>query len=377
MPVLEPVRKEKPAISAKSAGPILPHGDHDECEDIMTRERSAAMAGRIRSKSATVALTLVVVVVVAASAVVAAPEAAVTFDLEAHRGGRGLFPENTLAAFRGALAIGVTTLETDLAVTRDGVVVISHDPRLVADKVRGPDGQWVRDPGPLIHSLSLAELKRFELGRLNPASRYAGNWPEQRPQDGERFPTLTELFVLAKAQPKPVRFNIETKITPTDPADTVDAGTFARLVVDDVQENGMAGRVTIQSFDWRTLIEVRKIAPGIDTACLTIESPEMDTVKAGAGGASPWHGGLSRADYANSLPRMAKAAGCRTWSMFWRNLTRDQVQEAHALGLEVLPWTVNETSDMARLIDWKVDGIITDYPDRLRDVMADKGLPLP
>ena len=312
-----------------------------------------------------------------ATAAVADPATVAAFDLQAHRGGRGLFPENTLAAFRGALAIGVTTLEADLAVTRDGVLVVSHDPALDADKVRGPDGRWVSAPTPLIRSLTLAELKRYELGRLNPASRYASNWPLQRPQDGERFPTLAELFLLASGRTTPVRFNVETKITPTAPADTVDAETFARLVVDEVQRMGMADRVTVQSFDWRTLVEVRRIAPGIETACLTIESRDMDTVKADASGASPWHAGLKRESYGNGLPRLVKAAGCGTWSMFWRNLTREQVEEARALALKVLPWTVNDAADMARLIDWKVDGIITDYPDRLRDVMKEKGLPLP
>ncbi len=340
-------------------------------------ERSLTGRASCRTTPGAAGAALALVAAVAVGGARAAPEPATAFDLQAHRGGRGLFPENTLAAFRGALAIGVTTLETDLAVTRDGVLVISHDPALGSDKVRGPEGRWVSDPGPLIHSLTLAELKRYELGRLNPASKYARSWPEQQPHDGERFPALAELFLLTASHPKPVRFNLETKITPAEPGNTVDAETFARMAVDSVQRAGLSGRVTIQSFDWRTLIEVRRIAPSLETACLTIESTDMNTVKADASGASPWHAGLKRDAYGNSLPRLAKAAGCGTWSMFWRNLTPEQVREAHALQLKVLPWTVNDPSDMARLIDWKVDGIITDYPDRLRRVMADKGLPLP
>jgi glycerophosphoryl diester phosphodiesterase len=340
---------------------------------VQAPSEEARSAGNPKAKAVTISFALKA----AAAAISAVATSAFAFDLQAHRGGRGLFPENTLTAFRGALAIGVTTLETDLAVTRDGVLVISHDPALSADTVRGPDGNWVSNPGPLIHSLTLAQLKRYELGRLNPANRYARNWPDQRAQDGERFPTLAELFLLATTHPGPVRFNIETKITPTRPADTVDAETFARKVVDAVRTGGTASRVTIQSFDWRTLVEVRKIAPEIETACLTIEARDMDTVKPDASGASPWHAGLSQEAHANSLPRLAKAAGCATWSMYWPNLAREQVEEAHALELKVLPWTVNDTADMKRLIDWKVDGIITDYPDRLRKAMADKGLPLP
>ena len=133
---------------------------------------------------------------------------------------RGHAPENTLAAFRAAVDLGVTTLETDLAITKDDVVVISHDPLLNPDLVRGPDGKWIT-AGPPIHSLTLAELKRYDIGRINPATKYAQQFPEQKPVDGERFPTLAELFAAAGPD---VRFNIEIKTDPTKPDLTVDPG---------------------------------------------------------------------------------------------------------------------------------------------------------
>jgi glycerophosphoryl diester phosphodiesterase len=299
------------------------------------------------------------------------------FDLQAHRGGRGLRPENTLAAFRHALSLGVTTLETDLAVTRDDVLVLSHDPRLNPDLARGPDGQWLAAEGPAIRSLTLDALRGYDIGRLNPQRRYASQWPQQRAADGERVPTLAELFALVAASGRTPRFNLETKLTPTSGADTPEPARFARMAVDAVRAAGLAGRTTLQSFDWRTLVEVRRIAPEIPTACLTIQAESMDTVRAGPDGASPWHAGLKAAEHGDSLPRLVKAAGCSTWSMFWRNLTPETVREAKALGLAVLPWTVNDPRDMQRLIDWGVDGLITDYPDRLRAVMADRGLALP
>jgi glycerophosphoryl diester phosphodiesterase len=103
----------------------------------------------------------------------------------------------------------------------------------------------------------------------------------------------------------------------------------------------------------------------------------MDTVRTADGSASPWHAGLALRDHGGSLPALVKAAGCATWSMFWRNLEARDVVAAHAIGLKVLPWTVNERADMSRLIDMGVDGIITDYPDRLRGVLADRKMPLP
>jgi glycerophosphoryl diester phosphodiesterase len=305
----------------------------------------------------------------------AAPSLA--FDLEGHRGARGLAPENTLAAFRRALEIGVTTIETDMGVTKDDVVVISHNPSLNPDLVRDPEGRWLASPGLPIRSLTFAELRRYDVGRIDSKSAYARLVPNHRAVDGERLPKLSELFDLAKASGKPVRFNIETKITPTSGADTPDPATFARLVVAAVRAGNVVDRVTVQSFEWRTLIEVKRIAPEIETSCLTIQTKDNDTVTSPDGGPSPWHAGLDLRDHGGSLPALVKAAGCGTWSMFWRNLTPKDLAAAHALGLKVLPWTVNERGDMRSLIDLGVDGIITDYPDRLREVMAEKKMPLP
>lgn len=296
---------------------------------------------------------------------------AAAFDLQGHRGARGLAPENTLAAFRLAQDLGVTTLETDLAVTKDGVLVISHEPMLNADLVRGPDGHWIAAPGPAIHALTLAELKRYDIGRLDPASRYAQQFPGQKAVDGERFPTLVEFFAAAGPD---VRFNIELKTDPTKPDQTVDPARFAQLAVDAIRLAKAAGRSTIQSFDWRGLLEARRLAPEIATGCLSIESNGMDTVGRASGRPSPWLAGLDLAAQGGSLPRLAKAAGCAVWSPFWRNATAETVKEAQALGLKVIPWTVNSPTDMAQLLDLGVDGLITDYPDRAQPVLKAKGL---
>jgi glycerophosphoryl diester phosphodiesterase len=298
------------------------------------------------------------------------------FDLEGHRGTRGLAPENTLAAFRRAIDIGITTIETDIAVTKDLVPVISHNPNLVPELVRDNAGKWVTAPGPSIHSLTLDALRRYDIGRVNPDTKYASQFPEQRPSDGERFPTLRELLQLVTAAPRPVRLNIETKLTPDNAGDTVDAATFVRVILDEVRAAKLVDRVTIQSFDWRSLVEVKRVAPEVRTSCLTIESTSMNTMAPAADGKSPWHAGLKDSDY-RSAPALVAAAGCSTWSMYWRNLTPALVADAHAIGLKVLPWTVDDSADMQRLIDMGVDGIITDYPDRLRVVMKTGGMPLP
>jgi glycerophosphoryl diester phosphodiesterase len=321
--------------------------------------------------------TITAEIAMAASILLASSGPGQAFDLQGHRGARGLAPENTLAAFAMALTIGVTTLETDLAVTKDGVLVLSHDPALNPDIVRGPDGQWIAEPAPAINSLTLDELRRYDVGRLKPDTKYARQFPQQRAMNGQRFPTLAELFALAETSGKRPRFNIETKLAPDKPEQTPGPEAFARLAVDAVRGAGVGDRTTIQSFDWRTLLAAKRLAPEIETVCLTDPSTLRDEGEGAGRRPSPWLAGLDPADHGGSVPRLAKAAGCGTWSPPFEGLGAGEVSEAHALGLKVVPWTINAPDAMARAIDMKVDGLITDYPDRAREVMAAKGIALP
>jgi len=302
---------------------------------------------------------------------------AAAFDLQGHRGARGLMPENTLEGFARALEVGVTTLETDLAVSKDGVVVLSHDRVINPDLARGPGGAWLPAPGPAINTLTVAELQTYDVGRIKPGTKYAQQFADQKPVDGAHIPTLAELFKFVQGLGKAVRFNIETKISPDHPAEAPDPETFADQVVRVIRDAGMSDRVTIQSFDWRTLIAVRRIAPGIATVCLTAQTTLQDRVTGGVRRPSPWLAGLDPADHGGSVPRLVKAAGCATWSPRYAELTAETLAQAHELGLEVVPWTINAQADMERAIDMGVDGLITDYPDRAREVMAARNLTLP
>lgn len=307
----------------------------------------------------------------------ALPSGTAAFDLQGHRGARGLLPENTLAGFEKAIELGVTTLETDLAVTKDGILVITHDPDLNPALVRGANGLWLQARGPAIRTLTLAELKAYDIGRVNPSTSYGKQWPLQLARDGERIPTLAEVFGLVKARGSPVRFNLETKITPTSGDSVADPETFVKLAIAEIRAAGVADRTTLQSFDWRTVVLSKHLAPEVATACLTAEFPNFDTVKPDASGRSPWQAGLDPAAHGGSLPRLAKAAGCDQWSANAASLTAERVREARGLGLKVLAWTVNEVAEMVRVIDLGVDGLITDYPDRARKVLAERGIPLP
>ncbi len=300
-----------------------------------------------------------------------------SFDLQAHRGGRGLLPENTLAAFENALRTGVNTLELDIAITADGVPVISHDASLNPSITRDAQGQWLAERGPLIHSLTLAQVEAYDVGRINPASRYARDFPNQQPRDGQRIPTLAALFKLVKdLGADRVRFDIETKLNPHTPASTLPPDEFVRVLLGVIREAGMVDRVMVQSFDWRTLDILHRLEPAIRTMYLSVAAEFFHNLKDGS-----WNAGHLLADHGGSVPRLVRAAagshGGSIWAPYHGNLTPEALKEAQALKLAVIPWTVNQPDVMQRLIDWGVDGIITDYPDRLREVMAQRKMPLP
>ena len=293
-------------------------------------------------------------------------------DLQGHRGARGLAPENTIPAFERALAIGVSTLELDIGLTADNVVIISHDTHLNPAIVRDASGQWLQAQGPQLASLTLAQVQIYDVGRLNPDSPYAKTFSSQQPVDGTRIPTLAALFQRVNALGAThVRFNIETKLNPTLPNDTANPERMVRALLNVVRDAGMLSRVTIQSFDWRTLQIVQGFEPDVPTAYLSIQTANTDNIRDGQ-----WTAGFKIADH-GTVPKMVKAAGGAVWSPNGGATTEALVKEAQALGLKVIPWTINTPADMERLLGWGVDGLITDYPDRLRTVMQARGLPLP
>jgi glycerophosphoryl diester phosphodiesterase len=292
------------------------------------------------------------------------------FELQGHRGARGLYPENTLPGFAAAVALGVDSIELDIAVTSDGHAVVTHDPVLNPDITRFPDGAWLAEPGPAIRTLTLAELRRYDVGRLRPGSRYAGLYPRQLPQDGARIPTLADVF--ATTSEAGTVIDAELKTLPDQPDLTVSPADMADIVLAEAERAGALSRLVVRSFDWRGLRHIRKVRPDIRLVWLT--SPE--TVRQ-----SPlWWGGVDAARYGFSIPAAiaAEAGPAPSFPPCWApdhgSLTQVELAQAHGLGQRVLPWTVNEPADMARLMAWGVDGLCTDRPDLARPLMEAVGL---
>lgn len=297
-----------------------------------------------------------------------------SFDLQSHRGGRGEWTEESLAAFANSLKLGVTTLELDTHLTADGKVIVWHDDTIQADKCQDTAPATPGDAafpyvGDRVAELSLAQVKTLDCG-FAPLKAY----PEQDVIEGNRIAELKDVFQLVRdADAKKVRFNIETKV---EDGKSGGEGMLAltTAVVAEIQASGMADRTTVQSFDWSSLNLTKKIAPELPLVALSSGDAWLEV---GQPGASANLGGIDIDTFGGSLAQAAAAQGYDIVSPAFRSVTPAMIAEAHELGLPVIPWTVNTAADMTRLMDLGVDGIITDYPTRLRTVMEERGLKLP
>ena len=306
----------------------------------------------------------------------AAPlDEAVAFDLQSHRGGRGEHTEESLTAFTASLELGVSTLELDTHLTRDDAVVVWHDDVLTESKCRDTDAAFRGDPdfpyaGTRVRELTLAQIQTLDCGY-----QQLPGYPEQQNVAGTTIAELADVFALVEARrADSVQLNIETKIETPGPTGENEMAALTRAVVAEIAASGRADRITVQSFDWASLNLVRQIAPELRLVAL---AQGDDWLELGQPGASVHLGGVDIDDYDGSVARAAAAQGYDALSPTFKTVTSELVADAHAAGLPVIPWTVSETALMHTLIDLGVDGIITDYPTRLRAVLAERGLSLP
>lgn len=303
------------------------------------------------------------------------------FDLQSHRGGRGETTEESLRAFAKSLELGVTTLELDVVISRDGQPMVWHDPVIQADKCSDTAPAFPGDPqfpyvGKLVHDLDLVQLRTLDCGTL------LAGFPDAEVVRGNQIATLPEVFAVADAHRADVRFNIETKVEAAEPETSAPPEQFVDAILAAVRAAGKTDRVDVQSFDWRTLPMVRAAEPGIPLVALWDDSTFVP--------GSPWLAGIDPAVVGDPITA-ATMVGANVLSPGYSvpyGLTpadpgfalvadRAFVDRAHARGLRVIPWTIDDPGAMRAQIEAGADGIITDYPTRLRRVLADLGMPLP
>lgn len=263
-------------------------------------------------------------------------------EIQGHRGARARFPENTLPAFEYALKIGVDTLELDLGVSKDNVLVVSHDPHVLPEICLPKSGK-APTPPPLLRSLTVAEIKNYDCGSL-----IHPKFSQQQQVPGTTIPTLDEVFEFVKTSKLPraakVEFNIETKSFPDHPEYTVPPAEFAKLVVATVRKHGLVARTVIQSFDHRTLIEVRKLEPKLRISALN-QDASVNQIE------------------------LVKKLKAEILSPNQELVRKEEVDALHKLGVRVIPWTANTPAEWRKLIDAGVDGIITDDPQALMEFL--------
>ncbi|WP_307812684.1 glycerophosphodiester phosphodiesterase family protein [Phycicoccus sp. CSK15P-2] len=345
------------------------------------------MPSRIRA-----ALSAVTVLAATGAVATTAPAAAATpyrtFDLQAHRGGVALTVESTLPAFEKALRLGVSTLELDVQITEDGRAVVTHDRVVDGAKCRDTAPAVPGDPewpyvGDHVKDLTLAQVRTLDCG-----SQTLPRFPDQEAEPGARMPLLSEVFdTVHRFRARDVMLNVETKVEAGAPEETAPREQFVRVVAGEVRRARLQRQVTVQSFDWGALMRMHEVAPELPLVALDNE----DFLEVGQPGASPWLGGLDIDDFGGDPVAAVASFGASAWSpvqgrpqdgtvgdeTFVPYVDRADVRRAHAAGLEVVPWTVDDRATMAHFMDLGVDGLITDRPDVLRDLMAERHLRLP
>lgn len=309
-------------------------------------------------------------------------------QLIAHRGGTGLWPENTLEAFVPAMDLGSDGIEIDVHLTRDGVPVVHHDESLKPSVARGRDGQWLTRPTPLIKDLDFAQLRHYDVGRLRPGSGYGARFPEQKSFDSATIPRLEDTYNVVRSHGKAdFHIYVELKTSILDLSQSSTPETLAESVVKLTRQMGMGHRVTFVSFDWRALKHAKKLAPEIPNAFTTNAFFQLDPNDPSAANDVPgsdeailrersakgadWYGGQdwTQQEGPNFAAKMLKSmasGGADGWFAWHGDVTAETVALAKSLNLKVSCWTVDEPDEMTRLINLGVYAILTDRPDRLK-----------
>lgn len=308
------------------------------------------------------------------------------FDLEAHRGGRDVRPENTLYSYAYAIELGATSIECDMQLTKDGQIVMSHNPILNSDITRDENGNYIENNKYDIRLMTVDELKKFDVGVMDPncGEYYDLHGKTQFTYDA-KIPTLEELMQLIQSYgDKNIVLNIETKSYP-DPAsagykNNADPKKFVEVFNNIVKKYDMEDRVVLQSFDWQTLIEMKKLNPNISTSALWQEQPswgrDSESLRRYEKKKSSWLGGLDIKDYQGNPVKAAHAIGTDIISPYYTEISKQDVDEAHSLDMKIVPWTVNNEKDMNMLLDMGVDGIISDKPWLLKQVLEKRNIKL-
>lgn len=285
-----------------------------------------------------------------------------------HRGARGDLPENTLESFKYLFKNNINAYETDILISKDLIPVITHDFRLDPSFTKDNEGNWITDENIIIFDLSYEELSKFDVGSLNKLSRYGRRFVNQKTLENQKIPKLSELLELSsKNKSENLLINLEIKSTPDEENLTPTPEEMVKLVMQEVNKSNLQNKIIISSFDWRTLTEIKNLYPEISRAYLSFQQQAGIKIKNTIYNRSPWMSYLPFFEK-YELPKIIKSQGGKAWHPYHKDITKKLVEISHQEDLPVNVWTVNEEYDMLKMIEYGVDGIMTDYPLRLKEL---------
>ena len=285
-----------------------------------------------------------------------------------HRGARGHLPENTLESFKYLFKNNINAYETDILISKDLIPVITHDFRLDPSFTKDNEGNWITDENIIIFDLSYDELLKFDVGSLNKLSRYGRRFVNQKTLENQKIPKLSELLELSsKNKSENLLINLEIKSTPDEENLTPTPEEMVKLVMQEVNKSNLQNKIIISSFDWRTLTEIKNHYPEISRAYLSFQQQTGIKIKNTIYNRSPWMSYLPFFE-TYELPKIIKSQGGKAWHPYHKDITKKLVDISHQEDLPVNVWTVNEEYDMLKMIEYSVDGIMTDYPLRLKEL---------
>ena len=291
-----------------------------------------------------------------------------------HRGARGEIVENSIEGFEHTFALGIKAIEFDVLISQDKISVLFHDFHLTPSMTKDETGNWLKDAELKIFEKSYDELSKYNIVSFDSKSKYGKRFKKQKPVTNAKIPKLSDLFKLAlKENNKDVFLNLEIKSTPIRAELTPSPSETVALILKDIDEYKLEDRIIISSFDWRILFELKKQNPKILRGFLTLQQ-DLSTKKKTIFEDSPWMEKKFLSEDLFLLPKIIKSLEGHVWSAFYRDVTKKNIDLAHEIGLAVSVWTVNRESDIVRMIEYGVDGIITDYPKKTQDICLSRNI---
>ncbi len=285
-----------------------------------------------------------------------------------HRGARGDLPENTLEGFKYLFENNINAYETDILISKDFIPVITHDFRLDPSLTKDNEGNWIEDENIKIYDLTYEELLKFDVGSLNKLSIYGRRFVNQKTLENQKIPKLSELLNLSsKNISENLLINLEIKSTPDEENLTPTPEEMVKLVMQEVNKSTLQNKIIVSSFDWRTLTEMKKLYPEISRAYLTFQQQAGIKIKNTIYNRSPWMSYMPFFEN-HELPKIIKSQGGEAWHPYHKDITKKLVDISHQENLPVNVWTVNKDYDMLKMVEYGVDGIMTDYPLKLKEL---------